>query len=351
MNALIKPAWFSGALLTAGVCVGWALLASCVHADEFYSGKKINLIVPSTAGSGYDVYARVVGRFLPKHLGRSSIIVQNMPGAGGIRAANYLYKVAAQDGLTIGQMQSIIPFEPFYENKQAQYDPAKFHWLGSPGPESSVFVLWHEAPVRTIEDARRHELTIATAGAASTGAFYARVVSAMFGVKMRFVEGYQGVGEAFLAMERGENDGYPAIFWSTLKTSHADWLRDKKIHLLLQYGGKPNPEIKDVPFATDLMRTEEDRRIMEIAAAPFAIGRPFAVAPNVPEDRVRILRSAMEETFRDKEYLAECDRQRLECANPVSGTEIRDLITKTYSAPTSVRRRLLEIYRNTSSRG
>ena len=338
----------SPALLLATIFASIALSPLAAQGNEFYTGKKINLIVPSTSGSGYDIYARVVARFLPKQLNNPTIIVQNMPGAGGIRAANYVYNVAAQDGLTVGQMQSIIPLEPFFENKQAQYDPAKFHWLGSPGRESSVFVIWHKVPVRTIEDARRHEMTIATAGAASTGAFYARVVSAMFGIKMRFVEGYQGVSEAFLAMERGENDGYPAIFWSTLKTSHADWLRDKKIHLLLQYGGLPNPEIKDVPFATDLMRTEEERQIMEIAAAPFALGRPFAVAPNVPIERVTALHGAFSATFRDQAYLAECDRQRLECADPVSGEEIRALIARTYSASESVHRRLLEIYRGST---
>ena len=329
----------------------WSPSAAAQENDvQFYEGKRVNLIVPSTSGSGYDVYARVVARFWSKHLGGPTIVIQNMPGAGGIRAANFIYNVAVQEGLTIGQMQSIIPLEPFFENKQAQYEPAKFHWLGSPGAESSVFVIWHKVPVQSIEDARRHEMTIATAGAASTGAFYARVVSAMFGIKMRFVEGYQGVNEAFLAMERGENDGYPAIFWSTLKASHADWLHDKKIRLLLQYGGKPNPEIRDVPFATDLMRTDEDRRVMEIAAAPFALGRPFAVAPNVPQGRVNALRGTLEATFRDPEYLAECDRQRLECSDPVTGAEISESIARTYSAPEPVRRRLLDIYRNPASK-
>jgi hypothetical protein len=341
-----RETFATAAMLVAGMA---AFGGSCGNAvaEEFYKAKKISLVVPSTAGSGYDVYARVVARFLPKHLpGTPMIIVQNMPGAGGIRAANFVYNVASGDGLTIGQMQSIIPLEPFFDNKQAQYDPAKFHWLGSPGPESSVFVVWHTAPVATIEDAKKHELVIATAGAASTGAFYARVVSSMFGIKMRFVEGYQGVSEAFLAMERGENDGYPAIFWSTLKASHADWIRDKKIRFLLQYGGSPNPELAHVPFATDLMRTPDDRLIMEIAAAPFALGRPFALSPSVPPDRVTEHREAMAATFRDPEYLAECERQRLECDNPVSGDVISQLIERTYSAPDTVHQRLLEIYRN-----
>lgn len=341
--------------VAAAACLAFTAVAvgglSGAAAEEFYKGKKVNLVVPSTPGSGYDVYARVVARFLPKHLpGTPTIVVQKMPGAGGIRGANFIYNVAPGDGLTIGQMQSIIPLEPFYENKQAQYEPAKFHWLGSPGPESSVFVVWHTAPVTTLEDAKKHELVIATGGAASTGAFYARVVSAMFGVKMRFVEGYQGVGEAFLAMERGENDGYPAIFWSTLKASHADWIRDGKVRFLLQYGGAPNPELKNVPFATDLMGAPDDRLIMEIAAAPFALGRPFALPPAVPPQRVKEHRAAMAATFRDQEYLAECERQRLECADPVSGEAIADIIAKTYSAPETVRQRLLEIYRGPAGR-
>lgn len=323
-----------------------ALISGEAAAQDYFRGKKINLVVPSTAGSGYDVYGRVVARFLPNHLpGGPTIVVQNMPGAGGIRAANLIYNVTAADGLTIGQMQSIIPLEPFYDNKQAQYDPLKFHWLGSPGAESSVFVIWHTVPVQTIEDARSHEMVIATAGAASTGAFYARVVAAMFGAKMRFVEGYQGVSEAFLAMERRENDGYPAIFWSTLKSSHGDWIRDKKVRFLLQYGGAPNPEIKDVPFATDLMKTPEDKMVMEIAAAPFAFGRPFALPPATPEARVAEHRAAMTAVFHDAAYRAECVKQRLECEAPVSADEITRLIKRTYAAPAPVRARLLEIYR------
>jgi tripartite-type tricarboxylate transporter receptor subunit TctC len=341
-----RIAFATVAALTLGI-VSSAALSANATADEFYKGKKVNLIVPSTAGSGYDAYARLVARHLPKHLsGEPVMVVQNMPGAGGIRAANFIYNVAPGDGLTIGQMQSIIPLEPFYQNPQAQYDPVKLHWLGSPGPESSVFVVWHTAPVKTIEDAKTHELVIATGGAASTGAFYARVVSAMFGVKMRFIEGYQGVGEAFLAMERGENDGYPAIFWSTLKSSHADWLREKKVRLLLQYGGEPNPELKGVPFATDLMRTPEDRLTMEIAAAPFAFGRPFALPPSVPPQRVKEHKAAMAATFHDPEYRADCEKQRLECDNPVSGDAIVQLIKRAYSAPEAVHQRLLEIYRN-----
>lgn len=312
---------------------------------NFYGGKQLTVIAPTTAGSGYDAYARTVARALANHIeGNPTILVQNMPGAGGIRAANYLYTIATKDGLTIGELQNGVPFEPFYGDASAKFDPNKFNWLGSPSQEISVFVLWHTAPVNSIADAQRHELVIGAGGASSGGAFYARLASSVFNLKIKLVAGYSGLGTALLAMERGENQGYASAFWSTLKSTHGDWIRDKKIKFLLRYSAIDIPELAGVPVAEDRARTDEDKQVLEVASAPFHLGRPFAAPPGIPSDRLAILAHAFSDTFKDSRFQSDCAKQKLECDNALSGADIAALIKKAYAVPQSVRKRLLAIH-------
>ena len=215
-------------------------------------------------GKGYDVYARTIARHWPRHIpGNPSITVQNMAGAGGLRAANLLFNVAPRDGLTIGLIQSTVPYEPLFGNKQAMFDPRKFNWLGTPGQETSTVIVWHTVPVQTIQDAKKRGLTLAATGRNSTPAFYARVVTALLGVPINLVAGYKSQNEVFLSMERGEHEGSAGTFYSTLKASKSDWISKRKIRVLLQYGSKANPELKGVPFALDLIEGAQDKVIME----------------------------------------------------------------------------------------
>lgn len=314
-------------------------------APSFYAGKQMTFVAPTEPGGGYDAHSRLIARHLPKHIpGTPSFVVQNLPGAGGLRGTNFLANVAPKDGSAIGLVQNGLPFEPFYGNTQAQFDPTKLIWLGSPTKEVSVFLLWHTAPANTLADLKDHEVILGAGGASTGGAFYTRVLMSLFGVKIKQIQGYKGMTEALLAMEKGENQGYASSFWSTLKLTHDDWIREHKIKFVLRYSGNPLPGFESVPLAADLTTNAEDRLIMEIATAPFELGRPFAAPSGVPDDRAAILRTAVEETFKDPDYLKECGKQQLECDSPSSGEQIAALIRRTYAAPESVRQRLIAIH-------
>ena len=311
---------------------------------DFYRGKQISFIITGGVGGGYDFYGRTVARHLGQHVpGNPTIVAQNMPGADVI-SANYLYNIAAKNGLTIGLVLNTTPFEPLYGNAKALYDATRFNWLGTPSKETGLLIVWHTVPVDTIEDARHRTLILAATGASSIPAFYARVLGAVLGIKYRLVEGYTGQNDAFLAMERGENEGFPSTFWSSLKSSRPGWIAEHQVKLLVQFGGAPNPELAQVPFAPDLIAKEEDRQVMVAASAQLALGRPILTPPGVPPARVAALRQAMGETFRDPDFLADCARQRLECHDPSSGTEVARLVAEIYALPPHVRERLIEIY-------
>lgn len=337
--------------LSAGLAiVVWSMLAARVSAKaetaaEFYKGKTVAFIVASGAGGGYDLYARVIARAYPKYIdGNPTVVVQNMPGASGVRAMNHLYTVAAKDGSIIGLLQNFSSLAPFYNVPQATFDALKYNWLGSPSQEYSVFVLWHDVPFKSMAEAKGQEIILGSAGAAGTGAFYARVMSNVFGIKLRLIQGYAGLTGALLAMERGEIKGYPSVFWNTLKSTKGDWLRDGTVKLGFQWSKSPDPELKDVPYAGDLASNEEDRLMLEIAAVPLKLGRPIAAPPGVPADRLAALKTGLEKTFKDPGYLKDCEQQKLDCTEPVTGEELAEILRKAHAAPESVRKRLTDIY-------
>jgi tripartite-type tricarboxylate transporter receptor subunit TctC len=334
-------------LTIVAVALGIPMLAVSGQAaeDDAYRGRNINLIVSTDAGTGYDVYARTIARHWQRHIpGTPSITVQNMAGAGGLRAANLLFNVSPKDGLTLGLVQSTVPFEPLFGNRQAIFDPRRFNWLGTPGQETSTVIVWHSVPVQTIQDAKKRGLTLAATGRASTPAFYARVITALLGVPINLIAGYKSQNEIFISMERGEHEGSAGTFYSTLKASKSDWLSDGKIRVLLQYGSKPNPELKGVPFALDLIADAQDRQIMEIASAPLALGRPLLAPPGVSPERLVILRRSLSQTFADPAYLADCERQSIACDTALSGETLAAILAKSYEAPDTARQRLVAIY-------
>lgn len=339
IRRIIRGIVASAALLCA------ASLVSGANAEDFYAGKQLTIVVSSESGGGYDLYARSITRWLPKHLpGSPSQIVQNMDGASGLRATNFLYNVAPKDGLTIGMVNNGAPFAILYGVSQAQFDPTKFNWLGSPAKEISVFLLWHTVPVNSIAEAKNRELILGAASASTGGAFYSRILTAVFGLKIKSITGYKGMAEALLAMERGENEGYASTFWSTLQSTKGDWIRDKKMKFLLRYSGDIQPGLEGVPLAVDLATKEEDKELLQIVAAPFTLGRPMLAPPGVPAERVAILKKALYETFTDSGFRSDCARQALDCTSPSSGDEIAALLDRTYGSPPAVKKRLIELY-------
>lgn len=321
------------------------------NAADFYKDKRIDLVISSTVGGGNDLSARLIARHFPANMpGNPGIIPRNMPGAGGVTAANHLYNIAPRDGLAIGMVQNSALFEPLFGNDKALFDVAKINWLGSPSKDVGVLILWHDIPVDTIEQARARGLMLGVSGGLNaTPAFYARVLAHVFDINIKMIAGYPGQAEAFLGLERGENEGYPSVFWSSLKVVKPDWIRDKKIKMLVHFGDKPHPELASVPFAIDLLKDKpEARQIMTVASAPLAVGRPMLAPPDVPAERVRALQAALAATLKDPAYLAECAKQNLECNDPTSGPELAKIVADTYAAPTATVEKLREL--NNSAR-
>ena len=339
------------ALFAGAVLFSTALAASAQSPAEFYKDKQIKFLVSSSVGGGFDTYTRLIARHIHKHMpGKPGFVVQNMVGAGGLRAANFLGSVAPKDGTTIALFQNSVPLEPLHGNRQALFDPNAFHWLGSPSQEFAVFAIWHTVPVVRIEDARTYELVIGAPGSMSSPAFYGRVLQAVFDVRLKILAGYAGALEALLGMERRENDGNTSAYWSSLKSIRPDWIAERKLRFLLQYGASPHPELKEVPFALDLIKDGIKREMMEVASAPLAMGRPIAAPPNVPLERVNALRQALADTFRDPEYLAECVKLRLACSEPVTAQAITDGLARAYRASPEVIAALRQHYRSGESK-
>ena len=316
---------------------------------DFYRGKQVNLIVSASTGGGYDTYGRTVARHLGEHIpGKPTVVPQNMPAAGGLGAANHTFNVAAKDGTGITLFQNTVPLEPFFENKQAQFDAARFGWLGTPTTEVALYLIWHTSKIRTLKDAQAQEFVAGAAGAASTPAFYGRVFNQIFNFKARFITGYPGQNEILHALEGGEVEAMASPFWSSLKTSRPTWYKEGKIRFLFQYGGTdPHAELKDVPLALNLLQTEADKTLLVVASAPLGLGRPFGAPPGIPADRLAALRTALMATFKDPAFITDCAKQRLECDIPTSGEELGTLVSRAYSAPADVRQRLIGMYQVT----
>ncbi len=337
------------AVFVTSLILALSLAAEAARADaaaDFYRDKRVELLISSTAGGGNDISARMIARHIrPLMPGEPTFIPKNLPGAGGVTAANHLYNIAPRDGLAIAMVQNSALFEPLYGNDKALFDVRKFNWLGSPNKDVGVLMLWHNVPVDDIEEARRRGLVLGVSGGLNaTPAFYARVLSNVFDLNIKMVAGYPGQNEAFIAMERGENEGYPSAFWSTLKAVKPGWIRDKQIKMILHFGQAAHPELAHVPFADNLLKNNpEKRELMAAAAAPLAVGRPMMAPPDVPSVRVAALRAAIAATFRNVDYLAECEKLNLECADPTNGVELEKIIIDAYSAPAPVVKKIREL--------
>jgi tripartite-type tricarboxylate transporter receptor subunit TctC len=311
---------------------------------DFYRGQTISLVVSSSAGGGYDTLSRAVARYLGKHIpGNPTVIVRNMPGAGGLLTMNYLAHVAPSDGLTIGQVQNNTPFEPLFGTKQANYDATKLTWLGTPSVETGMLIVWHTSPVMTIEDAKRIPMTAGASGANSTPSFYARLLNELLGLKLKIIPGYPGQNEVFLAMENGEVDSFSSTFWSSLTSTKPDWIKDKKIRVLVQYGPEKEAELPDVPYGPDLVTSEDDKKLFEAAYAPLAAGRPFVAPPGVPADRTAVLRDGLLATFKDPDFLADAAKSQLVINKPTSGEAMQAEIARVYQMPQRIIDRLRRI--------
>jgi tripartite-type tricarboxylate transporter receptor subunit TctC len=305
-------------------------------AAEFYRVRTVNLIVGYSVGGGYDTYSRILARHLGKHIpGNPTVVVQNMPGAGSLKFANYLYNVAPKDGSTIGIFSRGMAMEPLIGTSSTHFDSRKFTWLGSGTNEVSVFVAWHTAPIKTFRDMLEKPFTVGGEGSGSDPDIYALLLKNMFGAKLKLITGYPGTAEVAIALERGEVDARASWSWSSLRTLKPNWITDKKVILTVQLNLTRGPELKDVPLILDFAKSEAQRQMLRLVLSRQEMARPYAAPPGIPEDRKAALRKAFDETMADPELIAEMKARGQE-VNPVGGAALDQLIAGLYATPPDI---------------
>jgi tripartite-type tricarboxylate transporter receptor subunit TctC len=262
-----------------------------------------------------------------------------------LRLANWLYNVAPKDGTAFGIIGRGTGFDPLLGRKGAQFDAVKYNWLGSANNEVSVCVAWHTTGIKKIEELYGKELTVGGTGASADTDQFPRVTNGVLGTKFRVITGYPGGNDIGLAMERGEVQGRCGWSFSSVKSTHMNWLTEKKINLLVQLALKKHPELPDVPLIVDLAKNDEQKRILRIIFARQVMGRPFLAPPGVPQNRVAALRKAFMDTMNDKEFLAEAEKAQLEIT-PESGEEIQELVTELYQTPPQIAQKAGDLLKN-----
>jgi tripartite-type tricarboxylate transporter receptor subunit TctC len=294
--------------------------------DDFYKGKNINFIIGTAPGGGYDAYSRLIARHIGKHLpGQPSVVPQNMPGAAGIRAANYLYNVAPKDGTVIGMVDQAVYLDQILGTAGLNVDATKLNWIGRILSNSAVLYARQGAAVKKIEDVFTHELIVSTSGAASRLNW--TVLNSLLGMKFKIIPGYQGSNDSRMALVRGEVDALSQP-WPVLKVEGEQLLRDKQINLLLQTGADKHPELPHVPRMIDLAKNEEDKVLLALFASPSTIGRSVTAPPDIPAERVQALRQAFMAAIHDPALIDEVKRLKLEL-DPLDGEALQANIAGT----------------------
>jgi tripartite-type tricarboxylate transporter receptor subunit TctC len=333
----------------ARIAIGGAALAatsSRAFADpveEFYRGKRINLITSASPGGGYDLYARLLSRHMARYIpGEPTITVQNMVGAEGLKAANHLYAVAPQDGTVIGGLSRNTGLARFYDfnNAAIQFDARKFNWLGSPQQEVGFFIVNTKTGIKSAADLKARDVSISSTARNSPSSIYGRMLNAMYGAKIKPIEGYDGSQACLMAVERNETDGHISGGSSAeFRARFEPWVKAGNAVVIMAMGKSRDASYPDIPTPIVLMSNDADKQLFEIAFAEQVMGRPFVLPPGVPQERVAALRKAFDATMVDKEFLADAARANAEIA-PVDGAAINALLDRAYTAPPAVIERL-----------
>ena len=326
--------WTTAFALGLGLAAGFAATApaDAQSVEQFYKGKQVKMLIGGGPGGTYDTYARMVARHIGKHIpGKPDVIPQNIPGAGGVAAATQVY-TGPQDGSVFAALARPSTLDPLLSDRKFEYDSQKLKWLGSLAVETNMIVTWHTSPVKTQEDLWKHEATFAATGVTTDGVIYGTLINDWLGGKMKPIAGYAGSPEMFLAMERGEADGRAGVPWSTVKTAAAEWIKDKKINLVSQLALERDPELPDVPMLLDAIKNETHKQAFALLFARNEPGRPYVAPPNIPEDRLKALRDAFVAMTKDKEFLAEVEKAKLDLQLR-TGEQVQALIQRSYATP------------------
>jgi len=319
---------------SATALVVLAGLACAAGVEDFYKGCNVTLVIGYSVGGGYDAYARLLGRFIGKHIpGNPAIVPEQMTGAGSLRSANFIYSVAAKDGSVFGTFSRSMGISPLVD--KAEFDSRKFTWLGSVTDDNTICVTWNTSPIKTWDDFLTKPSKFGGEGAGSDPDIWTLLYKNVFGAKAQLVSGYPGTNDVVLAMERGEVDGLCGISWSTIKSRHPEWLTGHSVNIIVQAALKKEPEISAVPLATDLTKTPEQLQIIKLLLVSQAMARPFAAPPDIPADRKAALIAAFDATMKDADFLAEAQKLSFD-VRPVDATTIDAMLAEVYQTPKDV---------------
>ena len=305
-------------------------------AEDFYKGKQIILILSTDVGGGYAASANAIIPYLSANIpGRPRIIMQNMPGAGGVRAMNYMYSAAPKDGTRIAIVQAMSPYAPLFGVDAAKYDPRQMHWVGSLEKSTGICVAMSTSGIRTWQDVFAKEFVVGASGAGSQMETLPHMVNKLFGTKIKVVSGYKGGNDVFLAMERGEVQGRCGSFYSTITATRPEWIQQKKFAIPFQIALERDPEFPDVPALGEFAKDTRTKQVLELIASHMAMDRPMVMPPGVPPERVATLRRAFQAAVNDPNFIAEAQKQRLDI-DAVPGEGVAQLLAKAYAMPADV---------------
>src|ERR1700681_1132015 len=304
---------------------------------DFYKGKTIDLVISTGVGGGLDANARVVARHLADHIaGNPTIVPRNMPGAGHIRAANFVFSQAPRDGTVIATFIPVFVMAQVLDrSKGIQFDPANFNWLASTSSSNTTVYTWHTSNVKSVADATKRDVLMGGTGVGSYTIIYPTIMNSVIGTRFKLVTGYQSTAEIGLAMERGEVVGRAGNNFNSLKAENAEWLKTGKITLITQVGLDRDGEYPDLPLMTDFAKSDEDRQILKLFSTDVVIGRPFVTSPGVPAERVALLRKAFDEMMMDPAYLDDSKKAALD-VTPVGGAKIQTMVADLVHTPADI---------------
>lgn len=331
----MKTTTASAAALAAGLLMA-APLAQAETPAEFYKGKQISMIIGYPPGGAYDIYARLISQYLEKHIpGNPTVVAKNRPGAASLTSVNELYAANPKDGTYIATFARSVAMDRLLGRQGTNFVPTEINWIGSANNEVSICTVWHTAGIKTVDDLLTKDIIFGANAAGSESDVYPNILRNLFGAKVRTVTGYPGANDLMLAMERGETQGRCGYTWSAAQATRGDWIRDGKIVVALQFAVQKHPDLPNVPTVMELAKTDLQRQALELILAGQAMGRPFAVPPGVPADRVTALRRAFDATMADPAFRADAEKQKLEL-QPVSGEEIQALVDRMFAASPEV---------------
>jgi tripartite-type tricarboxylate transporter receptor subunit TctC len=342
-NASRRNIIFLEAAVAVGLTAAFCLPAQAQSAKAFYTGKSLRFIIPSGAGGGYDAYSRLLARHLGDHIpGNPHIVVENMPGASGVRATNWLYKQAPRDGTVMGSTYNTLLSEPLLGDTATEYDPTKFGWIGSITTQYNSCMVWHTSPIKSIEDAMKEEVKVSTTGLSGNSAKTPLMLNMLIGTKFKVISGYDTTGMRY-AVERGEVDGICGLSYDTYEAANPGWLQDKKIRFILQTGRKRIKQLPDVPLLIDYVKDPKDRAALKVLDVDEDVGRPHMFPPGVPQYLVKALRTAFDETMKDPKFLEDAHRMHID-PDPMTGEQAEKEIKEAYATPKDIVARAATIW-------